>query len=168
MLRAAFTIRDVAMTLSIAALAVSLVAVFFARVSARAGARSAAAAVASDHRVRTPNLAILHDDPTPAPGDRVIYRVRNDGPQDLEELVVYRPRPPDRIKYPIAVTGGDWADDEVGLGPLALTQEVRFTLCCGSAQDPPDFRVRIMCRAGDDEWEFGALLPNPRGPSVLM
>jgi hypothetical protein len=30
-------------------------------------------------------------------------------------------------------------DDEIELGPLALTEEARFTLCCGAAEDLPSF-----------------------------
>ena len=55
----------------------------------------------------------------------MIYRVRNDGPQDLDSVTIHRPRPPDRITYPIAVTGGGagWATDEVTLGPPATKEE---------------------------------------------
>jgi hypothetical protein len=113
--------------------------------SADAASRSADAAESSDRRARTPRLAILLSDHVLAPNDKVIYRVRNDGPQDLDGVVVHPPRPPDRITYPIAITGAGWADDEIGLGPLAMTQETRFTLCCGTARDVPEFRVVIEC-----------------------
>ena len=138
--------------LSIAALAVSLgsalIAVRAVRAASRsadAASRSADAAESSDRRARTPRLAILLSDHVLAPNDKVIYRVRNDGPQDLDGVVVHPPRPPDRITYPIAITGAGWADDEIGLGPLAMTQETRFTLCCGTARDVPEFRVVIEC-----------------------
>ena len=156
--------------LSIAALAVSLgsalIAVRAVRAASRsadAASRSADAAESSDRRARTPQLAILLSDHVLAPNDKVIYRVRNDGPQDLDGVVVHPPRPPDRITYPIAITGAGWADDEIGLGPLAMTQETRFTLCCGTARDVPEFRVVIECRAGTDEWLLTQLLPPPRG-----
>ena len=154
--------------LSAAALSVALVSALFAFLAARAASRSADAAESSDRRTRTPLLAILLDDPSPAPIDRVIYRVRNDGPQGLDAVVVHRPRPSDRITYRIAVTGGStgWADDEINLGPLAMTQEARFTLCCGSAPDLPEFRVLIECRSGTDEWSVTSLLPCPRGPTT--
>jgi hypothetical protein len=94
----------------------------------------------------------------------VIYRIRNDGPQSLDSVAVYRPRPPDQITYQIAVTGGGgFASDEIELGPLGLTREARFTLGCGSGVDLPEFWVRIECRAGADLWEISQLLPPPRG-----
>ena len=88
--------------LSAAALVVAVVAAFYARNAAVAANRAAAAAHRSadvaeltERRDRTPQLAILLDNPVPAPADRVIYRVRNDGPQDLDALTIYRPRPAD-------------------------------------------------------------------------
>ena len=78
----------------------------------------------------------------------MIYRIRNDGPQDLDAIIAYRPKPPDGITYPIAATGRtDWVDDEVDLGPVPLTKEVRFTLCCGIAEELPQFVVRIDVEA---------------------
>src|SRR5205807_4411333 len=134
--------------LGVAALAVSVIALVFAGIagvaakrSAETAKRSAQAAEAADRRARTPKLAILLATPMPAPNNLVIYRVRNDGPQDLEGLVIYRPKPTDRIKYPIAVTGLDFAEDEITFGPVPLTQEVRFTLCCGASDDLPEFRI---------------------------
>jgi hypothetical protein len=116
-----------------------------------------------ERRERTPELAILLDDPVRAPNDTVIYRVRNDGPQDLSSVTIFRPRPPDQITYPIAKTGeGGYAEDEITYGPLALTQELRFTFCCGAADKVPEFRVRIECSSGDDHWELSGILPNPR------
>lgn len=159
-----------AIALSIAALAVTVVSVIVALLARREAARSADAATRSadaaeavDHRARSPQLDIRLSHPAPAPVDRVIYNIRNDGPHDLDDLIVYRPRTIDRIKYPIAATGrGDYADDEVHLGPLALTQEARFTLCCGASPDVPEFRVRIECLAGQETWTMTELLPSPR------
>lgn len=92
-----------------------------------------------------------------------IYRVRNDGPQDLDSVVIHRPVTDDRITYPIAVTGEDYAENGIELGPLALGQEARFTLCCGGAQQPPEFRVRVDTKAGQDSWADVSLLPAARG-----
>lgn len=100
----------------------------------------------------------------------MIYRVRNNGPQDLDALIVHRPRVPagpripDGIKYPLAVTGGwtGWADDEIEFGRLPLGQVVDFTLCCGAEMKLRQFRVRIECLAGSDRWEMLVLLPAPR------
>ena len=104
----------------------------------------------------------------PAPADLVIYRVRNDGPQDLASAVIYRPQPPDRITYPLAVTGDTvgWAANEIALGPLAVTREAKFTFCCGSAVELPEFRVRIECKSGPDTWTLSRVLPPPRGEPI--
>ncbi len=178
--------------LGIAAFVVSVIALAYARHSARAATSSASAstrsadaaersaieahrssdmAEAADRRARKPKLDIRRTGPAGADlSDRVIYQVRNDGPQDLDSLVVYRPRVPaapgvpDGIKYQLAVTGGaaDWSEDEIELGPLLLTQVASLTLSCGAAMTLPEFRVKIECRAGADRWEMTASLPKPR------
>ena len=152
------------------ATALSIVAILMALGSARASARSADAAEAVDRRERTPRLAVQLDSPTPAPNDRVIYRVRNNGPQDLDSVLMYQPRTRDRITDPLTRTGdpNGWADDEAELGPLAMTQEVAVTLCCGAAGELPGFRVRVVCRAGDETWELPVALPDPRTGAVLQ
>lgn len=156
---------------AIAALVVSVVSaggtalgVRHAKRSAGASDRSALAAEAIDRRARTPKLAIVLDNPAPAPNDRVIYRLRNEGPQDLDSIVVYRPKPPDGIVYPIAWTGrsNGWVDDDVDVGPVAMGQETRITLCCGAAADLPEFSVRIECQAAADSWMLLEALPSPR------
>jgi hypothetical protein len=116
-----------------------------------------------DRRERTPRLAVQLDSPTPAPNDRVIYRVRNDGPQDLDSVLMCQPRTRDRITYPVMRTGdpNGWADDEAELGPLAMTQEVAVMLCCGAAGELPEFRVRVVCRAGDETWGAAGCLAGP-------
>ena len=55
-----------------------------------------------------------------------------------------------------------WAEIEITCGPLAITEELRFTLCCSTAESVPEFRVRIECRASSDEWVLNELLPSPR------
>ena len=149
--------------LSIAALLVSVISAIVTFLARGDAARSARASEAADHRARVPQLDILLSQSAPAPNDRVIYRVQNNGPQNLDDLIVHRPRPSDRQTYPIAITGGgSWAVDEIHLGAVALTQEVRFTLCCGAAEDLPEFRVRIDCLSGGDSWTIAHLLPPPR------
>ena len=93
----------------------------------------------------------------------MIYRLRNDGPQDLEDIVIYRPKLPNQITYPIAVTGSGWAEDDIRLGPVELGQEAQFTLCCGIAQELPEFRVLIECNLKNETWKMTKLLPSPRG-----
>jgi hypothetical protein len=150
--------------LSVAALVLAVVAALYARQSARASDRSAKAAEAADRRARTPQLRLLLDHPVEAPIENVIYRVRNEGPQDLDRITVFRPKPPGGMTYPIAVTGAGagYAEDEIQLGPLALTKEARFTFCCGAAEELPDFLVRVECAGGPDDWAQSLQLPSPR------
>jgi hypothetical protein len=130
--------------------------------AAKAAKRSAEMAEAADRRARTPHLTILLDQP--GQGDRMIYRIRNDGPQDLDDMVVHHPQPPDGIKYEITRTGDmrGW-QDRAELGPIAMTQEGRITLSCGAAEELPEFRVRVVSHCGTDTWETVYVLPSPRG-----
>jgi hypothetical protein len=132
---AAVWIGIAALVVSLGAAVISYLARAEAARSADAADRSAAAAEAADRRARKPVLDIALTDSAPAPNDKAIYRVRNDGPQDLDTVIVYRPRPPDRITYPITVTGGGagWAEDEIDLGSVALNEGASFTLRCGHA-----------------------------------
>jgi hypothetical protein len=156
------SLRRVAIALSVVALIVAVASALISFRSWKASERSADAAVASDHRARTPQLVIELTRPAPFPEDAVIYRVRNDGNEDLDAVVIYRPEPPDRIIYPLAVTGTSWAHD-IDVGPLQRAGERNVTFCCGPAEDLPEFRVRITCRAGTEEWPLTLLLADPRG-----
>jgi len=52
--------------------------------------------------------------------------------------------------------------DQAELGPLRIGAASRFLLCVGSTSAPPEFRVRIMCRAGADSWPVSKFLkPRP-------
>jgi hypothetical protein len=159
-----YALGFVAIALSTLSAIAGLKAVSLANRSAVASEKSASVALATDRRAREPRLEILLNQAEPAPNERVIYRVKNLGPQSLDSIVAYRPRPANQIKYPITKTGAltGWADDEVELGPIDFTQEARFTLCCGAAEDLPEFDVRFVCRSGDDEWEIMRNLPPPR------
>jgi hypothetical protein len=156
-----------ALVVSVVAVVVSVLSYLASQRSAKASEQSAAAAESADRRARTPRLSIMLDG-FPDLSDKAIYRVRNYGPQDLDEVIVYRPRPPDNIEYHLAVTGSPagWANDEISLGPLAMTQEARFTLGCGASATLPDFRVRIECRSGSDQWPLNEPLPSPRRPGL--
>lgn len=151
--------------LSIAALLVALVSAAFAFRSTRAAERSARMAEGTDRRARTPQLKFFLDRPAPAPAERAIYRIRNDGPQDLDSVVLHKPVTNDGITYPIAWTGKTqgWAD-EVDVGPLRLGTEERITLCCGAADQFPEFQVRVECRSRGDSWDLLEPLPSPRPP----
>ncbi len=152
--------------MAIAALVVAVLALVISGLSVAYTRRNTHAAEAADRRARTPRLATAAEHGAEG-ATSVIYRVRNDGPQDLDSLVVFRPRPMGGISYPIAKTGMGWAEDEIDLGPLAVTQEARFTLSVGSGSSLPTFRVRVKCRAGRDKWELAEELEEPRrGVSV--
>ena len=135
-----------------------------AKDSAEQARRSADAADATERRERRPSLTISRSSTAGYLDDRVLYRIRNDGPQDLDRITIYRPRPPDGVKYPLAVTSdpGGWVDDEIEVGPLRLTQEAQFSLCCGAGVALPDFLVRIECESGEDSWTLTSALPHPR------
>jgi hypothetical protein len=130
--------------------------------SAAAAARSASAAESLDRQGREPMLVIELIDPARLPGDKALYRIRNDGPQDLSLVTVFRPKPPDRIIYPLAITGLGYADDEVDFD-LGIGEYIGITFCCGAADQLPEFRVRIDCESGPDQWSFTRVLPFPRG-----
>jgi hypothetical protein len=155
----------VATALAIAALAVSIVSAVAAYLSWKAANRSAGAAESADRRAREPQITILLSMPTPPPGNLVIYRVRNDGPQDLDAIVIYPPEPADNRNYSIAITGGGtgFAQGPIDLGPIRVSSEGRFTLGCGSDRFLPEFRVRVECKSGSDTWPMSRVLPPPRG-----
>ena len=139
--------------------------------SAVAAERSARVAESMDRRARQPRLHIAMGSPAPAPITNVIYTVRNDGEEDLDEVIIYRPRPSDQIVYPIALTGGANGGgsgfmDEVNLGAMKLAEEKRFTLALSAAEILPEFRVRVGVRTGEDEWNLIEVLPSPRPANV--
>ena len=90
--------------LSILALIVAGTSALFAFWAYRASRQSADAATSSERRERQPKLAVEIEAPAPPPTNMAIYRVRNDGPEDLEAIVIFRPRPKDSIIYQLAVT----------------------------------------------------------------
>jgi hypothetical protein len=159
------------LTVAILALVVSGVGTWYAwrsarasEVSAEAAKASAKSAAAEDRRARTPQIVVTVDARAAHDGDVATYAIRNDGPQDLDSVVVHRPAPPDGIRYPVAATGQtDW-QDTAEVGPLGLTQVGHFSLSCGSARKLPTFRVKIVCRAGNDQWELIRELDFPRSP----
>ena len=152
--------------MAIAAFVVAVLALVISGLSVAYTRRYTQAAEAEDRRARTPRLSITAEHGAEG-ATSIIYVVRNDGPQDLDSLVIFRPRPMDGITYPMAKTGMNWVTDEVELGPLGVTQEARFTLSVGAGSPLPTFRVRIRCRAGRDTWELVEELEEPsRGIGV--
>lgn len=156
--------NDASLTISAFALVAAVVAATSGWKSAGASGKSAQIALAADRRARRPKLRIELLSPAETPGDRVIYRVFNEGPQDLDHLVVHRPRPPDRIDYGVVTTevGRDFGD-EAPHGPLPIGGHFRFTLCCGAAEHLPVFQCRIECCADEDTWSEFVTLKDPRG-----
>jgi hypothetical protein len=149
-----------------AALAVATLALVVSILSVAYTRRATHAQEAEDRRARLPKLNITSEYDSDENATSTIYTVRNDGPDDLDSVVVHRPRPPDGITYPIAVVSHDWADDTIELGPLALTQETKFILCTGRGW-PHAFRVRIDCQRDRDKWTLTEELEQPqRGAGV--
>lgn len=157
------TVSIIALVVSVLALAASGASVVYTRRQAHAAEQKTMLALAEDRRAREPTLSLsVH--PATHDGSHAIYSVRNDGPQDLDSVVVCKPRPDDGINYPVAATGSTGWEDEAQIGPLALTQIGRFTLSIGTASSLPEFSVEIVCRAGDDEWRQVHQLAYPRRP----
>lgn len=138
--------------------------------AAGAAAVTAEADRAADHRARTPRLVVTVDKKVPHDGTDAIYRVLNDGPVDLDSVVVHRPvlgEVEGRIIHPVARTGVTDYEDQVDLGPIHVTQYGRFTLSLGSRDTLPEFRVRVVCWAGDESWPLNFRLDDPREPKPV-
>lgn len=136
--------------------------------AAKAAEREADAAASAERRATQPRFHVAPqgrlDNATSA-----IFLVRNDGPQDLDRLMVFRPRPDDGIRYPVAPVGADWSDDEADLGPIRMGQSTKFVLAIGSATKRPEFRVRFVTTRGGVTWEEVVLLKlPPNSPQVLF
>lgn len=151
------------LAISILALAVAVLAALSGLKSANAAEKSATASLAADRRARQPKLRVELLSPAQAPGDRVIYRVFNEGPEGLDRVFVYRPQPPDGITYGVAATGVDRDfGSEAKHGRLAMSHFFDFTLCCGVAKRLPKFEVVIETWKGDDMWAELVTLEDPR------
>lgn len=134
--------------------------------SASAAAITAEADRAENHRKRTPRLAVTVDALAEHDGTDVIYRVTNEGPADLDSVVVYRPvlgEVEGRINHPVARIGAVYGD-EAEIGPIAMGTYGRFTLSLGVRADLPEFRVKIVSKVGKEEWPSVVLLDQPRKP----
>jgi hypothetical protein len=141
-----------------------------ARRSADAAERAAGAATitaetdrAADHRARTPDLRVTVDKMVEHNGKDAIYRVLNNGSVDVDSVTVYRPVDVEnRIVHGVAPVGvGDYTD-VADLGGIPAAEYAKFVLSLGVAEDLPDFRVRMVCRIGDEEWSYNVPLDNPR------
>lgn len=144
-----------------------------AKRSADAAERSAGAALitaeadrAENHRQRQPRLAVTVDELAAHDGTEVIYRVTNEGPVDLDSVVVRRPvlgEVEGRIVHQVARTGGDYGD-AADLGPIPLGTYERFTLSLGVNKTLPEFKVKVVCAVGDEDWTEVVTLDQPRRP----
>jgi len=144
-----------------------------AKRAADAAERSAGAATitaeadrAQEHRARQPRLRVVVDQLAAHDGPSVIYRVHNDGPANLESVVVNQPVPSEadgRIHHEVAPIGGSWSS-EAEIGPIGMGAHARFTLSLGHAPNLPAFAVRIDCRAGVEDWSEVIHLDEPREP----
>lgn len=177
-----FAISIIALVVAVVSTAAAVLAGRHARRSADAAERSVAeakrsadaaehAATASaitaetdkraDHRARQTRLTVTVDQKVAYDGVDAIFRVLNDGPTDLDSVMVHRPIVEEGIVHAIARTGCDYAD-EAELGPLRVTEHGRFTLSLGARETLPEFRVRVVCQAGDETWPLTFLLEDPR------
>ena len=147
-----------------AALAVAVLALVVSVVSATYTRRSTRVVEETDRRARFPSISVVPEIVT-TDARQAFYRIRNDGSQDLDSVLIYRPRTDDGITYPLAPVGGAWADDEIDLGPLPVAETKRFTHCVGTGPTP-DFFARVVCRSGQDEWTL--TVPLNAGRRVLQ
>lgn len=163
-----------AFVVSILALLVSGAAVVYARRTAGAADRQAVetgrqadVAHAQLRLAYAPVLTVTLKDES-AEGPDVLYEIRNDGSRDLDSVVVQRPETTDGVRYPVARLGVTDFEDQVELGPLRLGEASHLLLKVGSTTSPPEFRVRITCRAGENSWDVNQFLePRPAAPQVL-
>jgi hypothetical protein len=145
-----------------------------ARRSAGAAERAAGAATitaeadrAADHRAREPRLIVTVDKRVEYDGTEAIYRVLNDGPADLDAVVVHRPvldEVEERIVHQVAHTGETGYEDQADLGPIRVTEYERFTLSLGVREVLPEFRVKFTCRVAGEEWTVTRVLDQARKP----
>ena len=131
------------------ALIVSLGSAIYTRRQTHASESQARAARNADIREREPRLEVTLNEKVGEGDTSALYYFRNRGPQDLESVVMQRPKTDDGVLYDIARLGGD-CGGEAELGPLELGHRQGFVLAIGSREHLPEFRVRVVCRAGGD------------------
>jgi len=146
---------------AVAALVVSLVALGLSAFSVLYTRAQARAATSADLRARHPVLGLTLHQSASAGETTALYYLENQGAEDLDSVVVFRPETADGVDYPVARLGQDFAD-EAELGPLGMKAKQAFVLCIGPAEMLPEFRVRIRCRIGKDSWEDAYVLDDPR------
>jgi hypothetical protein len=156
--RTVHRVEAIALVLSSVAVAVSVASALYTR-------RQAHAAAGAERRALTPILTVTLEEKVDSTANTAIYRIRNDGPQDLDELSVHPPRTEDGIRYPVAPVGNEWPEDpetKALFGPLPMGQSARFYLAVGVREEVPEFRIRVEAQRGSDTWEQVILLEPPR------
>lgn len=145
----------------VAAFIVSVVALVLSGLSVLYTRTQAHAARSADLRARRPVLGVTLHEAVSGGETTALFYVENQGAEDLDSAVVLRPLTVDRVNYPVARLGQDFAD-EAELGPLEIKAKQGFVLSIGSAKKLPEFRVRIKCRIGKRSWEDSYVLDDPR------
>lgn len=139
--------------LSVPALVASLYAVWYARRAAAASEVQAKVAAAADHRAREPKLTFEVKRAAREADGRAWIEVTNDGPNDLDSVVIYRPETDDLVRYPVAPMGGE-VGDEAELGPMPRLSKREFLLVVGpGAQRLPRFVIRTSAYVGEERWD---------------
>src|ERR1700712_1550257 len=93
--------------MALAALIVSLIALVVSSLSVLYTRPQARAATSADMRERRPNLAVTLHEAVDSTETTAVYYVENLGAEDLDSVLVHRPKTPDRGRYPLARLGGD-------------------------------------------------------------
>ena len=145
----------------VAAFIVSVIALLVAGASAVYARIQATAAKNADLRARRPILGVSLHEAVSSGEDSAVFYVGNQGLEDLDSVVVYRPVTADGVQYPVARIGTEFGD-QAELGPLGIRAKQGFVLSIGAGETLPEFRVRIRCRVGKDTWEDAHVLDDPR------
>jgi hypothetical protein len=152
-----------ALTVAVLALVVSLLSVAYTRRATHAAERATSTQEAADRRAREPRLVVSmagNED-----SRNILYGLYNDGPQDLDAVLVRRPETKGGGTYLVARVGGNFGDT-VDLGRLPMGDTGFFMLAIGTVVPLPVFRVRIECQAGSDRWLLVRELSVPRDPEI--
>lgn len=113
---------------------------------------------------RTPTLVVEQEGVIDKSDPQWFYRLRNDGPADLDSVTVHPPDTHDSVTYPLAAVGeGGFVDGPLRLGSLPIGAEHRFSLGVGPSPDGkcPAFRVRVVATKAMWTWPQVLLLPEP-------
>ena len=144
-----------------AAFIVSIVALLAAGASAVYTRTQAQAATNADLRARRPILNLSLDKLASSGETTALFYIENQGSEDLDSVVISRPITADGVRYPVAKLGQEF-EDQVDLGRLEIKEKQGVVLCIGSAEQLPEFRLRIQCRVGNARWDDAHVLEDPR------